>query len=188
MASRTPSNQTRSQYGRDWGNYATIAECPNAPSYAGASNKISGVLEVGDTAWVTGVGRVFCRAPGTAGSLDAVWGTGEDQLPLRGVGDGVDGTAAVILGAVYLQAGMTLTTDSRAIVGTSAGGTGTVRLRRESTGVLLAGASWAYTGAGLSNVALGAAVAVANTDWYTVEMVGDAVGTIPLVYGLRLVR
>lgn len=188
MALRTPSNQTRSQYARDWGNYSTIAECPNAASFAGSTNKISGVLEVGDTAWVTGVGRVFCRSTGTPGALDAVWGTGVDAFALRGVGDGVDGTAAVILGAVYLQAGMTLTTDSRALVGTTAGGTGTVQLRREGTGALLPGASWASTGAGLSSVALGAAVSVASTDWYTIEMVGDVVGTIPLVYGLRLVR
>jgi len=171
-----------------WGDYSSIAECPNGPSYAGAANRVSGVLTEGDTAWVLGLGPVVCRDAGTPGGLDAIWGTGEDQLALRGVGDGVDGTAAVVLGAVYLVAGMTLMTTSRALVGTSAGGTGTVQLRRESTGVLLAGASWAYTGSGLSDQALAAAVTVANTDWYTIEMVGSAVGTIPLVYGLRLVR
>jgi hypothetical protein len=76
--------------------------------------------------------------------------------------------------------------SSNAFLGTIAGGTGTVRLRRQGTGVLLAGAQWDYTGVGLSDDALAASVAIVATDWYTIELVGDVDGTVAACYGLTL--
>ncbi|MGL4255620.1 MAG: hypothetical protein ACRCSL_04745 [Microbacterium sp.] len=187
MAIRQPFGQTRNQNGRDWGNFNTLSALPNASAWTGSSTTN---LEQGDTAMWSGAGvqRVFCRNPGTPGSLNAVWGTGEDNLVFSAVSPVGDGTAAVVAGAVYLHVGMVLRTSSRALLGTLAGGTATVRLRRQSTGVLLAGASWSSTGVGLADAALAADVTVADTDWYTIELVGDAPATEALAYGLRLVR
>lgn len=187
MASRQPFGQSRNQNGRDWGNFNSLNTLPNASAWAGLP---TANLEQGDTAVWSGAGiqRVFCRNPGTVGSLDAVWGTGEDNFAFQATTSGEDGTAAVVAGAVYLHVGMVLRTASRALLGTLGGGTATMRLRRQSTGVLLTGASWSSTGVGLADAALAADVTVADTDWYTIELVGDAVATIALGYGLRLVR
>jgi len=96
------------------------------------------------------------------------------------------GTSPLVIGAVYLTAGTIYGTSSGALLGTGAGGTATLQLRRQTTAVLFAGASWAVTG-GLANVVLGSPATVPNTDWYTIELLGSAGGTISLAYGLRLV-
>lgn len=73
MAGRTPGLQARSQYHRDWGNYATPADLPNAASNAIGAPEFP-KLEIGDTAYVTGTSeRYFCQAVGTSGGGDAVW-------------------------------------------------------------------------------------------------------------------
>lgn len=98
----------------------------------------------------------------------------------------ITGTSPLVVGAVYLLSGQVLSTSSRALIGTGAGGTATLQLRRQTTAVLLSGASWAVTG-GLASIALGSPVTVANTDWYTIELFGSAGGTVSLAYGLVLV-
>lgn len=248
MATRQPNaGQTRNQNGRDWGNYASLAVLPNAASWAGGTEPAR-PLEAGDTAYVTGTGRVHCTSAGTPGGLNATWvatgagggitqltgdvttalGSGPQaasvvRLQGRAVAAGApttndvltwdgaqwigtapaapvkrtidlafeglcEGTAPVVVGAVYLESGRTVGASSNALVGTAAGGTGTLQLRRQGTGVL-AGISWAYTGTGLSGVALtgGVAVAVPATDWYTIELVGGAGATVALGYGIRIV-
>lgn len=70
MAKTNPNAQPRNQHGRDWGNYAALVDLPNAASWTGADTT---ALEAGDTAYLTGTGRVYCSAPGTPGLLDAVW-------------------------------------------------------------------------------------------------------------------
>jgi len=98
----------------------------------------------------------------------------------------ITGTSPLVVGAVYLLSGQVLSTSSRALIGTGAGGTATLNLRRQTTAVLLSGASWAVTGA-IASVVLGSPVTVSNTDWYTIELSGSAGGTVSLAYGLVLV-
>lgn len=72
MSTRTPPLQLRSQFGRDWGNYANgVISLPNQ-----SSNVLNAaqhpVLEAGDRAFATS--RVWeCLDPGTAGGGDALW-------------------------------------------------------------------------------------------------------------------
>lgn len=96
------------------------------------------------------------------------------------------GTSPVVVGAVYLTSGSVILATSNALVGTAAGGTGTLQLRRNGTGALLSGASWAYTGTGVSNITLSGSVSVSVSDWYTAEIVGDSGATVPIAYGLSL--
>jgi hypothetical protein len=70
MATKQPFGQLRNQNGRDWGNYNSLADLPNASAWVGA---LTVSLEEGDTAYVSGVGRVYCQSAGTPGSLNAVW-------------------------------------------------------------------------------------------------------------------
>lgn len=70
MATKQPFGQARNQQGRDWGNFNALTDCPNASGWVGAPT--SG-LEEGDTAYVVGLGRVYCSSAGTPGSLTAVW-------------------------------------------------------------------------------------------------------------------
>ena len=71
MATRTPPLQLRSQFGRDWGNYADgVISLPNQSS--NVLNATQPVLEVGDRAFASS--RVWeCLDPGTVGGGDAVW-------------------------------------------------------------------------------------------------------------------
>lgn len=101
-------------------------------------------------------------------------------------GASVTGTSALVIGAVYLESGQILSTSSRALIGTAAGGMATLQLRRQTTAVLL-GVSWTVTGA-IANAAMsGGPLTITNTDWYTIELVGGAAATISLAYGLVLV-
>lgn len=101
-------------------------------------------------------------------------------------GASVTGTSPLAIGAVYLTSNWVLSVNSRALIGTAAGGTATLQLRRQGTGILLSGASWAVTG-GLADISLGGTVTVAATDWYTIELLGGAGPTVALAYGLSLV-
>lgn len=193
MSLRNPLGRNQ----RDWGNYASLTVCPNGtgPS-AVPANRVTGVLEVGDTAFITGVGGgpCHCTSVGTAGGNDAVWAlTGAASTPpirfafsSMGLGTDAQGTTPLVIGAVYLENGVTILGKSNALLGTIAGGTGTVQLRRQGTGALLAGASWDYTGVGVSNDTLAGDVAIVADDWYTIELVGDALDTVAVCYGLTL--
>lgn len=97
MATSTPNVQQRNQYGRDWGNYASISVCPNASAWAGGTDPAA-PLEVGDTAYVTGVGRVYCSDAGTSGGLDAVWSR-------SGAQDAYDGFQSLNLADYYVVPG-----------------------------------------------------------------------------------
>lgn len=73
MSTRTPNLQTRSQYQRNWGNYATSADLPNATGLPLAANEFS-KLEAGDQAYSVGDAATYtCTAVGTVGGGDATW-------------------------------------------------------------------------------------------------------------------
>jgi len=72
MSTSTPHIQDRNQFPRDWGNFTSLTLLPNASAYAGTVASVR-PLERGDTAFVDGVGRVYCVSAGTPGALDAVW-------------------------------------------------------------------------------------------------------------------
>ena len=96
-----------------------------------------------------------------------------------------EGTSSLAIGAVWLTAGQVLSTDSRALIGTVAGGTATLRLRRHSDAALLTNAVWTVTGVEAS-VALSASATAPASDWYTLELSGDDVATISVAHGLHL--
>lgn len=76
MSTRTPPLQTRSQFNRSWGNFATAADLPNA-SGAPLAAPFFSILEVGDTAYSVADGATYtCTSVGTAGGGDAVWSSG----------------------------------------------------------------------------------------------------------------
>lgn len=70
MAKFQPNAQQRNQFDRDWGNYALVADLPNAAGWTGLDTYS---LEEGDSAFVLGVGPVYCVSAGTPGLLDATW-------------------------------------------------------------------------------------------------------------------
>jgi hypothetical protein len=89
------------------------------------------------------------------------------------------GVAPLLVGSVYLPLGV-LQGTSRAMLGTSAGGTATLELRRFTGGAVVA--TWTATGA-LQTSALGADGAVV-ADWYDLYLYGDAGPTEALLKGL----
>lgn len=96
MALRTPPLQTRSQFGRSWGNFASATALPNA-SGAPLGAPFFSILEVGDTAYSVADGATYtCTSVGTVGGGDAVWSSGGGVVLV----DGVRGFS----GADYLQA------------------------------------------------------------------------------------
>lgn len=114
MATRTPSLQTRSQYGNFWGIYANAAALPNVGTIAPA-NKIR-PLEQGDIAYVVGTGFYQCDAPGVTAPPDglAVWSSmagaaGQDRFaPTFLVGNTAAGDSAV----AYSSAGFNYYPDT----------------------------------------------------------------------------
>ena len=90
------------------------------------------------------------------------------------------GTTPLLVGSVFLPVG-TLQAASRVMLGTGAGGTATLELRRFTGGALLA--TWTQTGA-LQDTLLGASVAVADADWYDITIFGDAGPTVAQIKGL----
>jgi hypothetical protein len=85
MSTKTPTLQTRSQYGRDWGNFTSLATLPNSSSNA-LANPYFTQLEVGDVAYITGTSqRAVCTAVGTLSGANATWtaiGSGGTTGPL----------------------------------------------------------------------------------------------------------
>lgn len=80
MSTRTPILQDRNNYQRDWGNWKSLEELPNAVAQPLSAEKFT--LEAGDVACVEGTSRrVYCYAPGTVGGGDAVWLN--DEISLR---------------------------------------------------------------------------------------------------------
>lgn len=76
MSLRTPPLQPRSQFQRNWGNFATAADLPNA-SGAPLAAPAFAVLEVGDQAYSIADGATYtCTAVGTVGGGDATWSAG----------------------------------------------------------------------------------------------------------------
>jgi len=82
MATRNPAIQSRSQQQRNWGNYASLVECPNG-ALSTATLSDLGPLEEGDQAYVTSLGSVECSSAGTPGALDAVWVAVADAYPYQ---------------------------------------------------------------------------------------------------------
>lgn len=81
MATRTPMLQPEASFHRDWGNFATLEDCPNAVN-APLGDPEWSKLQPGDTAFVATVAkRVFCASQGAIGTGDAVWLT--DQVSFR---------------------------------------------------------------------------------------------------------
>jgi hypothetical protein len=140
-------------------------------------------ITLNETGQTTLTGFTATSLVGALNELKAAGGSSIKDLVLNATNTG---TSPLVIGAVYLTNAVVYGTSSRALIGTSAGGTATLKLRRQSTGVLVTGASWAVTGA-LADVALGSPITVPATDWYTIELLGDAGGTVSLAYGLTLV-
>jgi len=100
--------------------------------------------------------------------------------------DSVEGVTAVVVGSVYFAESVVLTTESHAMLGTQAGGTAYLRLRRFSNGVLVTNATWSVTGVGLASDVIAAAATIPAAGWYDIELYGDIGGTISLLKGLHL--
>lgn len=72
MATRTPPQQTRAQFGAKWGNYASGSLPNQAGNPLGAA--FFAVLEVGDLAYDTTEAELcVCMSVGTVGGGDAIW-------------------------------------------------------------------------------------------------------------------
>lgn len=98
------------------------------------------------------------------------------------VHDTQTGVTPKLIGAVWLDV-CTLQTQSRVFMGTAAGGTCTLELRRFTGGTLI----YTFTATGaLQNVSLSPATAISNADWYEFYMYGDAIGTVTLIEGIHL--
>jgi hypothetical protein len=184
-----------------WGRYLLRTQLPNVGNINGVA--VTGVnaasppaytkLAPGDLAFVQGSdppgssGMYVCVNRGTPAGSDAQWNSVEGSASFSNISlDTIHtGTAPLVIGAVWLVAGRVLHQESHALIGVQTTGTATMRLRRQSTGTLLAGAEW-IRNATLGDQAMAADVTVANTDWYTIELLGDDPATVSLAYGLQL--
>lgn len=92
------------------------------------------------------------------------------------------GTTPKMVGAVWLDI-CTLQTASRVLLGTAAGGTATLELRRFTGGTLIY--TFSATGA-LQSVALSPATSIAAADWYELYLYGSALGTVTLLEGVHI--
>lgn len=73
MAARTPHIQNRNQFHRDWGNYASLLDMPNAAGMPLPDPNYS-LLEPGDTAFSQATGQLcICINAGSISGGDAVW-------------------------------------------------------------------------------------------------------------------
>lgn len=118
MSTRTPPLQSRSQFGRSWGNFASATALPNA-SGAPLAAPFFSILEVGDTAYSVAEGATYtCTSVGTVGGGNAVWSPGNPGLaPLtssyRAVipqGSGFSGSTVIGLAPLSAIAGATTRT------------------------------------------------------------------------------
>lgn len=181
MSTSTPSVQQRNQYGRDWGNYASLSVCPNASGWLGGTNPAA-PLEVGDTAYVVGTGRVHCTSAGTVGGLDAVWALGGMTFPLPGE---QTGTSELSLGMIYLTAGTVIGAASHALLGASSGvsDTASLRIRRFTGGTQVAIFSATGTPA---DTTITASYVVAATDWYEFTLAAGGAAQVAVCSGVTI--
>lgn len=102
--------QSESVYQRDWGNFKSLDDCPNA-SGAPLGTTEFGKLQVGDTAFVEIVARrVYCASRGTDNGADAVWLTDEVSFRIDTIDrvTEVDGQRAYFLPwGTYVRANVT---------------------------------------------------------------------------------
>lgn len=94
------------------------------------------------------------------------------------------GNSPLTIGALYLPKGHLISVGSRALIGTVDGGTVTLRLRSQITAAVLA--IWERAGS-LADVTLVTPATAPDTDWYSIEIVGDAESTVSLAFGLHLI-
>lgn len=164
-----------------WGTFAAAADLPNVTGAPTQKN----TLEAGDQAYVTGSGLYVCTSPTLGSATWSAVGSGSGgpvNLSFDGLVTGVDPT---VIGAIYLLNGATVLAASQALVGTVGGGTATLRVRRQSTGVLVAGFEWSVAG-GLANATLAGNVSIVADDWYTFELLGNDDPVVSAAYGAQL--
>jgi hypothetical protein len=177
-----------------WGRYELLTQLPNVGAVDGVA--VTGVnpanppayekMRPGDIALV-GTKVFWLISRGTPNASDATWSSTADHpaASTTSLNTIHTGDTPLVIGALWLVAGQILHQASHALIGVQTTGTATLRLRRQSTGVLLAGADWVRN-ATLGDQALAADVTVANTDWYTIELLGDDPATVSLAFGLQL--
>lgn len=112
--------------------------------------------------------------------LKLVYAAGNGTRIRNAFSEDQTGTTPLLVGSVYLPFGA-LQALSRSMLGTTAGGTATLELRRFTGGTVVA--TWQATGA-LQDVQLGAPVNLPATDWYDIYIYGDAGPTVAVVKGL----
>jgi hypothetical protein len=166
-----------------WGVFATTADLPNVA----ASPTQKGTLEAGDQAYVTGSGLYVCTTATLGAAVWVLVGGGAGPFVDISLDAVVTGAGPEVVGAVYLFSGSVILAASRSLLGTLAGGTATLRVRRQSTGVLVAGFQWSVTGV-ITNAVLVGNVNIVADDWYTLELERDAGPTVAVCYGVQLVR
>jgi hypothetical protein len=98
----------------------------------------------------------------------------------QALNENVTGVTFDHVGSIYLPLG-SLQSSSRCMLGTLAGGTATLELRRFTGGAVVA--TWAVTGT-LADKTLGAPAALPATDWYDLHLKGDAAPTVAQLKGL----
>lgn len=104
MATRTPPLQERSQFHRNWGNFASRAAVPNGPSSPLGALVLS-LLEAGDLAFAEDVQALYqCRDAGSAGLGDAVWAQAASS-GLSYVVSSKDDFPAPVAGVITLPSG-----------------------------------------------------------------------------------
>lgn len=94
------------------------------------------------------------------------------------------GTTELHVGSVYLTQGTRVLSSSAAMLGGSVvSETGVLKMRRFTGGTLIT--TWSNTGT-LADTQLGAAVLIANTDWYDLYLAAGGGQETAIVKGLRL--
>lgn len=73
MATAQPAGQARNAWGRDHGNYASVANMPNGSANVLPSATVPFTLEPGDRCCLTTGIEYLCVSAGTPGAGDAVW-------------------------------------------------------------------------------------------------------------------
>jgi len=88
MATAQPAGQARNAFGRDHGNFATVAAMPNGSGNVLPSATVPYTLEAGDRCYLTlstGQCEYLCISAGTSGGGDAVWVPSSGQGPWNSV-------------------------------------------------------------------------------------------------------
>lgn len=88
MATAQPAGQQRNAWGRDHGNFATVAAMPNGSGNVLPSATVPFTVEAGDRCYLslsTGQCEYLCISPGAAAGGDAVWVPSSGQGPWSSV-------------------------------------------------------------------------------------------------------